>query len=163
MLQLGVASADKCRYISILAHASWIPEAYRRLHTQLVFESTDWDTAWEPHLRAGASESPILKEHAHDGEHGQSSVGNFCIELPLPAILIFHRSTCIRDTQDAAILKVARSAGGVSAIQAEVNKSAEDEHLDPAQSRHSLEGIEAVGDVCEFDAQGGRAVARELD
>merc|ERR1719188_894523 len=111
-----------------------------------------------PHCRASAAHRAVLEQHAHDGHHGQTAIRELGVELPLPPLVVLHGPASVRDTKDASVLIVTRIAARVCPIQAEVNQTAEDDDLRPAEEWHLAEGRQAVRDLRKLHALGWRAV-----
>merc|ERR1712137_52047 len=89
--------------VAVLAEAQRIPEAKWWLHASLVLEGA----SWQPHLGAGAAEGAVLEDHAHDGNHGQTAIGQLRVQTALAGLGV-RNVLRVGDAQVADVLEVAR-------------------------------------------------------
>merc|ERR1711972_608770 len=80
MLQLHLAAALESGFVTIFAETEGIPKADRSLNPQLAFEGAERRSLIHSPVAPGASCEAVLEEHADDGHHGKSAIGDFCIQ-----------------------------------------------------------------------------------
>eukprot|EP00438_Fugacium_kawagutii_P032776 Skav204666 [mRNA] locus=scaffold607:109415:121802:+ [translate_table: standard] len=88
----------------------------------------------------------VLEEHADDGHHCQSSVGDFAGQLLLPAPFRgLH--VAVGNAQISRVLEVTRSALGIIRVLKELHGASEGHDLSPAAQGHFAEGCETIGHI----------------
>mmetsp|Transcript_127699 Transcript_127699/g.397703 ORF Transcript_127699/g.397703 Transcript_127699/m.397703 type:complete len:498 (-) Transcript_127699:521-2014(-) len=84
VLDLRAAAAVEGVGVAVLGQAQGVPVAQGRLHAELAFEGP----AGEPHLRPRRADEAVLEHHSHDGNHGETAVGELCVQGPLALLRI---------------------------------------------------------------------------
>mmetsp|Transcript_81182 Transcript_81182/g.205187 ORF Transcript_81182/g.205187 Transcript_81182/m.205187 type:complete len:289 (-) Transcript_81182:343-1209(-) len=82
MLQLGLTPALEVLNAAIGGVADGIPEAQRRLHTQLVLKGSQRRVCVESPISIRGSSQSILEEHSHDRHHCQAAIRQLSVQLP---------------------------------------------------------------------------------
>mmetsp|Transcript_16372 Transcript_16372/g.43267 ORF Transcript_16372/g.43267 Transcript_16372/m.43267 type:complete len:265 (-) Transcript_16372:181-975(-) len=151
--QLRRAAALEGIHVPIRGELKQVPEAHRRLHAKLGLEGARRD----PHLRASGAQEAVLRNHARNGHHGQTTV----VELSLEAALVVHRvggpASLARHEETghgqlATEDEVARQAVGVLPQREELQEGNEAPDLSPAPRRHPGERRNTVRVLREPDA-----------
>mmetsp|Transcript_45920 Transcript_45920/g.92618 ORF Transcript_45920/g.92618 Transcript_45920/m.92618 type:complete len:351 (-) Transcript_45920:525-1577(-) len=170
MLDLHATTAVEVERVAIGSEPSRVPEAGGRLDAQLILEGPERSLRGgrQPHLRASGPDEAILHNHACDGDHGQASVVELCVQGAFATSSI---ADCARpssdeeprDSQLAASGGVSRDAVCLLPEGKQLQEGDEDADLAPALGRDLGECRNAIGDVCELEVQGRRAITRPTE
>jgi len=155
VLELNGSAALERVQVAVGGQAQRVPEAQRRLCTQLVFEGTQRRSSVIGPVTPGASGQAILKEHADDRHHGQSAVGQLGRQL-LGLLLGIRRSQHLEAvvTRGAALVVIEATA--------ELDKAKVRSDLSPSCHWHLRDCRKPIRDVSELKASRWRQESRQF-
>jgi len=171
MLDLSGTTPPEILGVAISSQLERIPEANWGLDTKLVLESTQRGRSVQGPVTPGGASESILEEHADDGHHGKTSVGDLSVQ-PLGLDVAFahgvgalHSGETSWHAEDASVREVTRGARRIVLVSEELGlaEAAEEEPLRQASSRNLGQSGKAVRHISELDALARRQVATELE
>jgi len=150
VLQLHFAAAFEVRQVATSGQPERIPEANGRLNSSLVLECTKGRSCVKSPVTPRAAGQTVLEEHTDDGQHGQTAVGNFGVQLALQNLRVIG---C--DWLPAIVAR-----GAVVLVHIQLVVASESHDLGPPTAWNLGDRCESVGHIGKFQAHRWGQIAR---